>query len=184
MDNSRVVASTNATMVPEHLPGEPVPPRINAWSVALRILGRTAALVLLAITTASLWPLYWLGTLVWGKPPNVPKLWQVKRYLRLTWTCCPRHPGLSLGKRCLLTIAILTKVLFTPVLGLAWFLDELLFGKVLNSTQVVAPVIEISAGRSGSTQLARYLEDDPSRFPASRKRPSLCATTPSIRWRL
>ncbi len=44
---------------------------------------------------------------------------------------------------------------------LAWFLDELIFGKVLNSTQVVAPVVEISAGRSGSTQLARYLEDDP-----------------------
>ncbi len=148
-------------MVPEHLPGEPVPPRINALSVALRILGRTAALVLLAITTASLWPLYWLGTLIWGKPPNVPKLWQLKRYLRLAWTCCPPHPGLSLGKRCLLTIAILTKVLFTPVLGLAWLLDELLFGKALNSTQVVAPVIEISAGRSGSTQLARYLEDDP-----------------------
>ena len=48
-----------------------------------------------------------------------------------------------------------------PIPGLAWFLDELLYGQVLNATQVVAPLIEISAGRSGSTQLARYLEDDP-----------------------
>ena len=40
-----------------------------------------------------------------GKPPNVPKLWQVRHYLRLTWTSRPPAPGLSFGKRCLLTIA-------------------------------------------------------------------------------
>ena len=147
--------------VPEHLPGEPVPPRTTVIFLVVRILGRTASLILLAILTATLWPLYWLGSLVWGSPPNLPKLWQVKRYLHLTWTSLPPAPGLSLGKRCLLTIAILLKVVFAPVLGLAWFLDELLFGRVLNSTQVIAPLIEISAGRSGSTQLARYLEDDP-----------------------
>jgi hypothetical protein len=61
----------------------------------------------------------------------------------------------------LLTIAVFRKVVFAPILGLAWFLDELLFGRVLNSRQVIAPLIEVSAGRSGSTQLARYLEDDP-----------------------
>ena len=138
--------------VPEHLPGEPVLPRTTALFFVVRILGRMAGFVLLAIITAPLWPLYWLGALVWGSPPNVPKLWQVRRYLHLTWTSRPPAPGLPFGKRCLLTIAILRKVVTAPVLGLAWFLDELLFGRVLNSTQVIAPLIEISAGRSGSTQ--------------------------------
>ena len=147
--------------VPEHLPGEPVLLRTTALFFVVRILGRTASLILLGILTAPLWPLYWLGGLVWGSPPNLPKLWQVKRYLYLTWTSQPPAPGLPLGKRCLLTIAIFRKVVFAPVLGLAWFLDELLFGRVFDSTPVFAPLIEISAGRSGSTQLARYLEDDP-----------------------
>jgi len=145
----------------EHLPGEPALPMKTAMFYVVRILVRMVALGLLAVLTAPLWPLYWLGAFVWGKPPNVPKLWQVRRYLRLTWTSSPPAPELSLGKRCLLTIAIMYKVVLSPVLGLAWFLDELLFGRVLESTSVVAPLIEISAGRSGSTQLARYLEDDP-----------------------
>ena len=147
--------------VPEHLPGEPVQPRTTVHFFVVRIIGRTASLILLAILTAPLWPLYWLGSLVWGSPPNVPKLWQVKRYLHLTWTCQPPTPGLPWGNRCLLTIIILRKVVLVPVPGMAWFLDELLFGQVLDSTPIVAPLIEISAGRSGSTQLARYLEDDP-----------------------
>jgi hypothetical protein len=146
--------------VPEHLPGEPVLHRTIALFLVVRILGRMAGFVLLAIITAPLWPVYWLGALLWGSPPNVPKLWQVRRYLHLTWTSQPAAPALPFGKRCLLTIAILRKVVLAPLIAMAWFLDELLFGRVLDSTPVVAPLIEISAGRSGSTQLARYLEDD------------------------
>ena len=145
---------------PEHLPGEPELPRTTALGFLARIIRRTASFVLLAIITTPLWPLYWLGALVWGSPPNVPKLWQVKRYLHLTWTIQPPSPGLAFGRRCLLTLAIFHKVTLAPVLGIAWFLDELFFGWALGSTSVVAPLIEISAARSGSTQLARYLEDD------------------------
>ena len=105
--------------VPKHLPGEPVQPRTTVHFFVVRIIGRTASLILLAILTAPLWPLYWLGSLVWGSPPNVPKLWQVKRYLHLTWTCQPPTPGLPWGNRCLLTIVIFRKVVFVPVLGLA-----------------------------------------------------------------
>jgi hypothetical protein len=56
---------------------------------------------------------------------------------------------------------IIQKALLTPVMGLAWLLDELLYGRALDATPVVAPLLEISAGRSGSTQIARYLEQDP-----------------------
>lgn len=147
--------------IPEYLPGEPVPPGSTFLFSLIRIFGRTAGLILLAILTAPLWLFYWLGIVFWGSPPNVPKFWQVKRYLHLVWTSKPPAPGIPLDKRYMLTIAVILKVVFAPVLGLAWFLDELLYGRVLNSTKVIAPLIEISAGRSGSTQLARYLEDDP-----------------------
>ena len=145
---------------PEHLPGEPEQSKTTALGLLIWLVRRTAGFILLAIITAPLWPLYWLGALVWGSPPNVPKLWQVRRYLHLTWTISPPSPGLPFGRRCLLTITILHKVALAPVLGIAWFLDELFFGRVLGSTTIVAPLIEISAARSGSTQLARYLEDD------------------------
>ena len=145
---------------PKHLPGDPELSKTAVLGFLIWLVRRTAGFVLLAIITAPLWPLYWLGALVWGSPPNVPKLWQVRRYLHLTWTIRPPSPGLPVGRRCLLTITILHKVALAPVLGIAWFLDELFFGRVLGSTTIVAPLIEISAARSGSTQLARYLEDD------------------------
>jgi hypothetical protein len=46
-------------------------------------------------------------------------------------------------------------------MGFAWLLDELLWGIELQRVKIIAPLYEISAARSGSTQLARYLEDDP-----------------------
>ena len=153
-------AKTAGNRTPEHLPGVPEQSKTTALGFLIWLVRRTAGFVLLAIITAPLWPLYWLGALVWGSPPNVPKLWQVRRYLHLTWTIRPPSPGLPFGRRCLLTITILQKVALAPVLGIAWFLDELFFGRVLGSTTIVAPLIEISAARSGSTQLARYLEDD------------------------
>lgn len=148
--------------VPEHLPGEPTPgPRPVGTAFALRVAGRGVLIALLAVLTAPLWPLLLLGSLVWGYPPNVPRLRQILRYLRHTWTVDPPPPGLPVGLRCWLTLSILRKVAVIPVWGLAWQLDELLYGARLRATEIKAPLIEISAARSGSTQLARYLEEDP-----------------------
>ncbi|MGB1249471.1 MAG: sulfotransferase [Candidatus Promineifilaceae bacterium] len=112
----------------------------------------------------SLWllPLYVIGRLIWYRPPNVPHFAQVQRYLRLTWTVQPPAPGLSGQARIWLTLSILRKWLATPINGVAWLLDELLYGRALNATDIVAPLFVISGGRSGSTQITRYLEADPS----------------------
>jgi hypothetical protein len=118
------------------------------------------SLVLLAVVTLPLWPLYGLGTLIWYRPPNVPRAAQVWRYLRLTWTARPPAPGLSPLARCWLTGSIVRKALLTPVWGLVWLIDELFYGRALNATPVAAPLFVVSAGRSGSTQIALYLEQE------------------------
>ena len=83
------------------------------------------------------------------------------RYLGLCWTARPPKPGLSALDRASIAVSVLSAVATVPVWGLAWQLDEMLYGRALRDTPVVAPLFEISAGRSGSTQLARYLEEDP-----------------------
>ena len=126
---------------PEHLPGEPELPRTTALGFLARIIRRTASFVLLAIITTPLWPIYWLGALVWGSPPNVPNLWQVKRYLHLTWTIQPPSPGLPFGRRCLLTLAILHKVAVET-------------GPVYHRKNCVARCLQSLAGAAASTGIS------------------------------
>jgi hypothetical protein len=139
----------------------PEPKRPSAVEAALRLLFRLVGLSVLAVATLPFWPLYWLGILIWYIPPNVPRLAQAARYLRLAWTVRPPAPGLSFVARCWLTATIAQKVLLAPVKGLAWLLDELLYGRALDTTPVEEPVFVVSAARSGSTQIALYLEQDP-----------------------
>ena len=147
--------------VPEHLPGEPHRPPIEGAALALRVALRCLLVPLLAAFTLPLWPVFWLAAAIWGWPPNVPRAAQVARYIRLAWTVRPPPPGLSALRRAWVVLLVLRKVATIPVWGLAWLLDEALYGRALRDTPVVAPLIEISAARSGSTQLARYLEADP-----------------------
>lgn len=147
--------------VSEPLPGEPHRPGLPPLPFMGRLLLRGLGVGLLLGLTLPLWPLYGLGVLVWGRPPNVPRMTQVARYLRLIVTVRPPPPGLPVRVRLRLLLAVLRKVAVVPVWGSAWLLDELLYGRALARTPLVAPLIEISAARSGSTQLARYLEQDP-----------------------
>lgn len=147
--------------VPEQLPGEPHHPGLSALPFTGRLLLRGLGVGLLLGLTLGLWPLHGLGVLIWGRPPNVPRLAQVARYLRLIATVRPPPPGLPVLVRLWLVLSVLRKLAVVPVWGLAWSLDELLYGRALDRTPLVAPLIEISAARSGSTQLARYLEQDP-----------------------
>ncbi|MGB7414249.1 MAG: sulfotransferase [Thermosynechococcaceae cyanobacterium] len=125
------------------------------------LLVKAIQVVAIAILTLSLWPLYAIARCIWYRPPNVPHAAQVKRYLGLAWSVVPTEPGLSRQARIWLTLSISHKLLMTPLNGLAWLLDELLYGHKLNATNVVAPLFVISGGRSGSTQMTRYIEADP-----------------------
>jgi hypothetical protein len=147
--------------IPAVLPGEPdrsPPTGAKLWV----LLGLRTIVVVVALSlSAPLWLLLGLSALRWGWPPIVPRAAQVWRYLTVLATSRPPHPGLSLAARLALTLAVLQQLAFTPLRGLAWQLDELLYGSALDAVPLVAPLFEISAGRSGSTQLARYLEQDP-----------------------
>ena len=128
----------------EHLPGEPEhkgPPRTI---FAIRVLLRLGSLVVIAIVAWPLWILYVLAALIWGWPPNVPRCGQVIRYLRLTWTVSPPAPGLRKLSRCWITLSVIRKVLLTPIWGLAWLLDEMLYGRALDAAPLTSPLIEIA----------------------------------------
>lgn len=140
--------------------GAPDSKRVISVLSFMRLFPKAIMLVLLVALSIPLWPIYWLGCIVLKRPPNVPRSTQVKCYLILTWTVRPPFPGLSFLMRIGLTLSIIQIVLRTPIVGVAWMIDEILYGNVLDKIQVNSPVFVISGGRSGSTQLTRYLEDD------------------------
>ncbi|MEL7331652.1 MAG: sulfotransferase [Cyanobacteria bacterium J06560_2] len=127
---------------------------------AIALFIQVIQIAAIACLTLILWPPYAIACLIWHRPPTVPHLSQAKRYLQLTWSVNPPAPGLSRQARIWLTLSIIRKLLMTPIQGLAWLLDELLYGKALNHAKVTAPLFVISGGRSGSTQITRYIEAD------------------------
>jgi len=58
---------------------------------------------------------------------------------------------------------ILDTVIKSPIKGVCWFLDELLYHSYHN-TDIKDPVFIISASHSGSTQIGEYLEGDKENF--------------------
>ena len=127
---------------------------------ALRILPKLILLAIRAILFVALLPIYWLGWLIWYRPPNVPYLSQTLRYLKHAWTVSPENPKMPFFGRIWLSLSFLQVYLNSPLVGLAWLLDELLYGRDLKEVTVKEPFFVISAGRSGSTQITRYIEED------------------------
>ncbi len=144
---------------PTYLPREPV----RAWGV-LGTLGvllkKTLGLVLVTALALPFWPLYLLLRIFWPRPPIVPSTSRLIRCIRMILTERSEHsPNLIMRLSLLLELARYT--VGDGFMGFAWLLDELIWGRDLQRVRVIEPIYEISAARSGSTQLARYLEDDP-----------------------
>lgn len=153
--------TTPAMSLEEPLPGEPVQKPAGSGEFLVRLFAKLALLGVLSIATLALWPVFAILAAIFGWPPTVPRSGQLLRYLGLAWTADPPPPGLPVRSRIWITLLVLQKGLLIPVQGIAWLIDEMLYGRALDSVEVTAPLIEISAGRSGSTQIARYLEEDP-----------------------
>ncbi|CAB9525921.1 expressed unknown protein [Seminavis robusta] len=123
---------------------------------------------ILALVTWGLLPVVWLGSQLYGRPPNVLHIrTQASRYLHYTWTAdLENDPPYPTGARIWLTLCIVEKCFMSRLVGLAWLLDQVLYGKQLQQMDVHNPFFVISGGRSGSTQLTRYLEQDADSFVA------------------
>lgn len=153
-------ASPNGPVL-EHLPGER---RRAPWPAPAMAGAIVVWLVLLApllIATAPLWLLFLIGWAIWGWPPVCIGAGRIGYLLQQIWTAEPPPPGLPVLHRLWFTVVCVRTLLMNPVKGCAWHLDELIYGRRLDAVRIEAPLIKISAARSGSTQLARYLEDDP-----------------------
>ena len=126
----------------------------------LRIIPKLIFLLITIILVLPLLPIYWLGCLAWYRPPNVPYAQQMLRYLKHTWTVSPKNPVLPFFGRVWLSLSLLQFYISSPIRGIAWLLDELLYSNTLNKISIIRPFFVISAGRSGSTQITRYIEED------------------------
>jgi len=115
------------------------------------------------IINLPLLPLHLLGVYIFDRPPIVPRLSQFARYLELCFTADPSDPCRTPRARLYIAILLTTKAVCIPIWGLAWYLDEILYGRHLSkpSNDIVRPIFVISGGRSGSTQITRYIETDP-----------------------
>ena len=145
----------------DSLPHEPLRVRKPTLSFLL-VLGKQLLLIILtAPLSAAALPVFLLGVLLWGWPPHQTRLSEAARYIKYAWSQRPPPPGIAPLSRVWLTLQVLQKLGAVPLHGVAWQLDEVLYGRQLQNIDVVAPLFVLSAARSGSTQISRYLEDDP-----------------------
>lgn len=145
---------------PGKLDTPPTRRRSVARSWALGMLRICLFPVWAALLAVWAWPLYAIGVALAGRPPVVPSLGRFADVLRRAVGPLPA-PGLALVDRFTVLVSVGERALIVPAFGLAWWLDELLYGRRLAAIDVRSPLFELSAARSGSTQLAHYLEDDP-----------------------
>lgn len=129
------------------------PPVLSSLVTAL------LALCGVAVLAAPLWPAYLVARLFLRRPPVVPAPALAAKTLRLA--IGPNSAGPGVRARVFVLLAWLRRVAAAPLWAFAWWLDELLYGRALDAVDLSGAVLELSAARSGSTQLAHYLEDDP-----------------------
>jgi hypothetical protein len=117
------------------------------------------AVLVAALVGLPLLPIYLVLRASLGRPPIVPRAAQLGGVFRLATGPLP-EPGCTPRVRAILVAVLIRRALFAPAWGLAWFLDEALYGRALDAVELERPVFEIGAARSGSTQVARYLQED------------------------
>ncbi len=151
----------NIAPVSELLPGETPPELWTPTELLLAFSKRFLVLFLLMNLSLPLW-LPYLALRPWmGRPPHVPTAGRFFWFLGRILGEQPCSGPIVMRIRSALLLGWAQQLCLVPIFGMAWYLDRLLYGSQLDGQKIVAPFFELSAARSGSTQLAHHLEEDP-----------------------
>ena len=121
-------------------------------------------LMFLPLSLACL-PLYIVGLFIWGLPPTISPWSRFYKYFIASFTEGSPEEGIPFTNRILVFIIVFDNLMKSPIRGVGWFLDEMFYPSY-RKCQIKDPLFFISAARSGSTQLAGYLEDEEETFIA------------------
>jgi len=139
------------------------PPRLLNIIVSI-VTWCTTILLWLPVSVVCL-PLFVLGYCIWGLPPIISPMSRFSRYFVAVFTEGKSEENILFSNRVLIFLVLLSTLIKIPINGTFWFLDELLY-PAYHKVDIREPVFLITAARSGSTQLANYLENDEDNFIA------------------
>mmetsp|Transcript_25724 Transcript_25724/g.35682 ORF Transcript_25724/g.35682 Transcript_25724/m.35682 type:complete len:440 (+) Transcript_25724:367-1686(+) len=147
--------------IPEWVEGEPELEKLTTKKFVLHLLKRLVQFVLFHLVFFWTWIPFLLLLPFYDWPPLSPRFSQYFRHISRQLTE-KANPPIPLSYRVVFIVDTTWKMSQVSVWGCCWFLDEILYGREMDKLKLQPVLFEISAARSGSTQLARYLEMDPS----------------------
>ena len=146
-------------------PGEDVPLKPNILRATKSILLQCVSTLLFLPLSLAFLPLYVIGLIIWGRPPTVSPWSRFYTYFIATMTEGKLEEGIPFTNRILIFIIVFDYLVKSPIKGVGWFLDEIFYPSY-HKCEIKEPLFLLSGMRSGSTQMADYLEDDEENFIA------------------
>ena len=137
----------------------------NILSATRSILLQCVSTLLFLPLSLAFLPLYIIGLIIWGRPPTVSPWSRFYRYFTATMTEGKPEEGIPFTNRILIFIIVFDYLVKSPIKGVSWFLDEIFYPSY-HKCEIKNPLFLLSGMRSGSTQMADYLEDDEENFIA------------------
>ena len=144
---------------------EDTPPRPSILSATKSILLQSVSTLLFLPLSLAFLPLYIIGLIIWGRPPTISPWSRFYIYFTAALTEGKPEEGIPFTNRILIFIIIFDNLVKSPIKGVGWFLDEIFYPSY-HKCEIKEPLFFISGTRSGSTQMADYLEDDKENFIA------------------
>ena len=143
---------------------EDTPKPSNLSTAKIILLRCVGTLLSLPLSLACL-PLYIIGLFIWGRPPTISPWSRFYKYFIASLTEGKPEDEITFMNRILIFTVILGNLVKSPIFGVCWYLDEIFYPSY-HRCEIKNPLFFISGPRTGSTQMAHYLEEDDENFLA------------------